>query len=1052
MIMMFLITFVILFSSFSFSQDNEIISYTSTVVQTHIAKLDIETYPFESYEMLLSNSELAKVKSHPKYNCGTLKNFRLNQVYNRGGYIVVLITEPFFKVCSDVEFDRPISCSQKGQSIILNFENGNVSKQFSACEKIINGGEHDDGIYILSSRGIKKDYNDKIISSMRSKGIPALKLIKVTQKKRSSDYTAVILKYGEVIKQYAVYGIWETDKAEEYGFKKGDRIYPSKASLTPIKSGDFYNSNKVLLDDIESKERYGTTIYSYNEIIADPDNIFPDLVWSPKPINSRTPVQFDHVGMPLPDKETGMMIPSSPDDENNTNPGVFSHCPDMDWYWALFEMCMIKELGDEEKTDGGSVGWVDYRDYRQYLMDSEYDRGFYNKDGSMRSERVYTEESDKTPVTPRIYDKEGNLLSGESIMTYDPMDPNTSFYLVGFRRHREVGDGHVGTIHVIKKHYWTEEVRDIISRNKRLYKTYFKTNDAREFTYSLWKSSNRRSESIDKHISKDMGWMIHYSGVHPSGYLIYEESGTMVAGIDIFNDTNSLIAFREEPWYIGNSMDRYSKYPDGNDDLEFAVFDMFSAMSGGYVFKMIASPCETVNGPFSIEDRKIWGIYQKYPIVVKRKPRDGSPVVVLIGYLHVINRLGEEKGKNNSEKFSYPPYNDRDGRKDELYIYKDYEYVQINTSAGLNHFMSTDGIKPFFPGGEEYDKNSKMYRSDALDLYERDTGFSKGDATWEIVKHIAVAELLNLTGKGFFALSERDIKLIPIYESWKRINNYVTTSKTYQIAQKVVKGYLLWKETMDILKKIKDSYVALKDTWNGLVLSVRDIGVYYRDLWDRRQDIRLTNITQVFPEGNLIWIDYETANVKAALLDEVQAVHQLVLLSESQMDKINRYKSRQQQNINNNYDAMVEHSKKCVEINKRVTEATEIAKKAVDAHKGDRSQGSTYRLSNVTSAAANIVANANVQLANEKARMLSWMLLSTQYEAQSWSRYKEYMLQTFDYDALKENGEYLFKSRKGDNFWPIISQLRPPSDDMFSGNDPMKRLEIMLDKKSAENN
>ena len=44
------------------------------------------------------------------------------------------------------------------------------------------------------------------------------------------------------------------------------------------------------------------------------------------------------------------------------------------------------------------------------MMDSEYDRGFYNKDGSMRTERVYTEEADKTPVTPRIYDKEGNLL------------------------------------------------------------------------------------------------------------------------------------------------------------------------------------------------------------------------------------------------------------------------------------------------------------------------------------------------------------------------------------------------------------------------------------------------------------------------------------------------------------------------------------------------------------------------------------------------------------------------------------------------------------------
>ena len=131
--------------------------------------------------------------------------------------------------------------------------------------------------------------------------------------------------------------------------------------------------------------------------------------------------------------------------------------------------------------------------------------------------------------------------------------------------------------------------------------------------------------------------------------------------------------------------------------------------------------------------------------------------------------------------------------------------------------MSTDGSKQLFPGGEEYDKNSKEYRADAFDLYERDSDFGKGDAVWEIAKHIAVAEALNLTGKGFFALSERDIKLVPIYETWKRINNYVTTSKTYQIAQKVVKGYLLWKETMDILKKIKDSYVALKDTWNGIV-------------------------------------------------------------------------------------------------------------------------------------------------------------------------------------------------------------------------------------------
>ena len=113
------------------------------------------------------------------------------------------------------------------------------------------------------------------------------------------------------------------------------------------------------MDDIESKERYGKRIYTYDEIMADPQAIYPDLIWAPKPINSRTPVQFDNVGMPLPDKETGMQIPSAPDDEHNTNPGVFAHCPDMDWYWALFEMCMKKELGDEEKLmEDQSVGSI----------------------------------------------------------------------------------------------------------------------------------------------------------------------------------------------------------------------------------------------------------------------------------------------------------------------------------------------------------------------------------------------------------------------------------------------------------------------------------------------------------------------------------------------------------------------------------------------------------------------------------------------------------------------------------------------------------------------
>jgi hypothetical protein len=88
------------------------------------------------------------------------------------------------------------------------------------------------------------------------------------------------------------------------------------------------------------------------------------------------------------------------------------------------------------------------------------------------------------------------------------------------------GVGHVGTIHVIKKHYWTEEVRDIISRNKRLYKTYFKTNDARDLLYFCGRAQTVGPSQLIN-ISVKIWRDDQYSGVHPSGIFIYEESGTM---------------------------------------------------------------------------------------------------------------------------------------------------------------------------------------------------------------------------------------------------------------------------------------------------------------------------------------------------------------------------------------------------------------------------------------------------------------------------------------------------------------------------------------------
>jgi len=106
--------------------------------------------------------------------------------------------------------------------------------------------------------------------------------------------------------------------------------------------------------------------------------------------------------------------------------------------------------------------------------------------------------------------------------------------------------------------------------------------------------------------------------------------------------------------------------------------------------------------------------------------------------------------------------------------------------------------------------------------------------------------------------------------------------------------------------------------------------------------------------------------------------------------------------------------------------------------------GSTYRLSNVTGSALNIVRNANVDLLNETTRTLSWLLLSTEYEAQSWSRYKEYMQQCFDYEDLKKSVNYAATSNKGDNFFKLFCHFRQPSNTMFSGNDPTERLINMV--------
>lgn len=261
----------------------------------------------------------------------------------------------------------------------------------------------------------------------RQKNIPIEKIICIND--GAGKRLAAVVKYGIMTRHYAMYGIWNTENAEQFGYQNGDRIYMSEG--VRLNNCSFASKYRIGYENDATYKRqypqsyFGEKVWSYEYIINNKEETYPQLAWRPYPLNSSTAVRKDEEGHVLPD-DNGYIPPNAPDSRNNTNPPGLQDCPDMDWYWELFCECASKRF----KEDNFEVSASQYQSYKDYLavktMAEKYDPTIYGADGSINPQNISTEEQ---PVEPYLYTRDLVLINKDFPMMYDPFDESTTFKL-----------------------------------------------------------------------------------------------------------------------------------------------------------------------------------------------------------------------------------------------------------------------------------------------------------------------------------------------------------------------------------------------------------------------------------------------------------------------------------------------------------------------------------------------------------------------------------------------------------------------------------------------
>lgn len=438
---------VLTVSAFAQNEVGEISRYdysptASSVIETYISGNNGTSY----YRLsLCENTEITRIKAIGSYDYTVnmikyTESFREQKLMG-GLYIVVLESFPDvpFRETNSFKYISSIISKDTGSiyAKVDSYDEEDVITSFKSKTPYSYGNYQ---ISFTSGNGsvihpYYKDLNnanytdkvDKYSRFLKSKGFQCEGFAYCYNTTTKKVFLASLIRFGVKGTSYAMYGIWESDEANKYGFKKGQRIYMSEG--IKLAERTFAQRFKINFSSDAAYKRTsdnGELHYTYDYIVAHKRETYPNLSWRTIPLNSRSPKTLDEEGGVIPDKY-GYIPPNYPDNKNNTNPPGLTDCPDMDWYWSLFCDCAEKKFGMQEEIKVTSTMYQSFNDYAEIsMMEKQYDPTIYGTDHSVAPLKV---DVDAEPVQPYLYTKDLALINKDFPQYYDPFDPKTTYSL-----------------------------------------------------------------------------------------------------------------------------------------------------------------------------------------------------------------------------------------------------------------------------------------------------------------------------------------------------------------------------------------------------------------------------------------------------------------------------------------------------------------------------------------------------------------------------------------------------------------------------------------------
>jgi hypothetical protein len=331
----------------------------SSVIETYISGNNGTEY----YRLsLCENAEVARIKNIGSYDY-TVNTIKYTESYREqklmgGLYIVALESFPDapFKQTNSFKYISSIISKDTGSiyAKVDSYDEDDVIASFKTKTPFSYGSYQ---ISFTSGTGSvihpyyedlnNANYQDKVekySTFLKSKGFECAGFAYCYNTTTKKAFLASLIRFGVKGTSYAMYGIWESDEANKYGFQKGQRIYMSEG--VKLAERTFAQRFKINFSSDAAYRRTsdnGELYYTYDYIRAHKRETYPNLTWRTIPLNSRSPKTLDEDGSVVPDKY-GYIPPNYPDNKNNTNPPGLTDCPDMDWYWSLFCDCAEKNL------------------------------------------------------------------------------------------------------------------------------------------------------------------------------------------------------------------------------------------------------------------------------------------------------------------------------------------------------------------------------------------------------------------------------------------------------------------------------------------------------------------------------------------------------------------------------------------------------------------------------------------------------------------------------------------------------------------------------------